>query len=57
MDMVLALFPTRDKLEAFLGWLKAQEIDKEDKQRILAMWCDRLDIKVTGDMYKKAGIE
>lgn len=57
MDVILAVFPTRDTLEPFLSWLKALPIDKEEKKHILMMWCDRQGVKLTGDMVKRAGID
>lgn len=57
MDVILAMFPTKDFQDTFLGWLRGLDIDKEEKKRILMMWCDRVDVKVTGAMVKRAGID
>lgn len=57
MDIVLALFPTRDTIDPFLRWLRALPTDKEDKKHILMMWCDRVGVKVTGKLIKRAGID
>ena len=57
MDVILGLFPTKDRLEAFLGWLRVLDVQKEDKKRILMMWCDRVGVTLTGDMVKRAGID
>lgn len=54
---MLSLFPTKDTINAFLGWLQELDVDKEEKKHILMMWCDRVDVKVTGDMVKRAGID
>lgn len=55
MDVVLSLFPTKDRLQALLSWLRALDIEPEQKYQILMMWCDRLGVRVNGKMIKKAG--
>ncbi len=41
----------------FLAWLRGLDIDTQDKKQLLMFWVDRVGIKVTGDMVKRAGID
>ena len=47
----------RENLEAFLAFLRGLRLDPEDKRQFLMDWCDRVGVKITGDMIKRAGIE
>ena len=40
----------------FLAWLRGLRIDAQDKKQLLMYWADRVGVKITGDMVKRAGI-
>ena len=55
-DIIPAKFMERSQLLPFLTWLNTLSIDKEAKYSVLFFWADRVEVKITSDMFIRSGL-
>ena len=54
-EIIPARYLSPEQQEEFLTMLRTLPLDPEDKKLMLLYWCDRLGVKLTAELVKRAG--
>jgi len=56
-EVIPTALMNKEELGPFLAWVRGLPIDQEGKKQLVILWTDRIGVKLTGDMLRRAGIE